>query len=130
MGRIFPVVAALLIASGCDPVTFDSAAPFAPPEHFRWDYVATLVCMGFERDEAERRFEQVVWIHAINLRKEGRDIGGAWREPHRILLSKGPDASSPVRNHEAIHDVLQPGDHSHPAFGRPDRWDGCEVPPL
>lgn len=126
MRRLWAVVVLLTLAA-CEPITGLDGARRISGEPFRADFMRTADCVGISEDSASYLFSRTRWHHAPAL---PGDTAGLWVETYEIYLRDGEDASDVIRNHEALHLILQTGGHVLPAFGKPDRNDGCEIPPL
>lgn len=126
MRKLLTVVALLALAS-CDPITGLDGARRIDGAFFRSDFMATAECVGISEDSASYLFSRTRWYRAPGL---PGDTAGLWVGPYEIHLRGGYDEPPRLIHHETIHLIAQNGSHNHPAFGRLDRSDGCEVPAL
>lgn len=115
------VLAALLAASGCDPIVGleDTLPPNAVrmepgPDYAVW-YAQTEVCAGVSGD-----FEAVRWFEVPGERwwdpLRQQFAIATWRRPHDIYITTAHLGDELVVKHEVVHDLLRGGDQDDVRF--------------
>lgn len=105
-----------------------------PRRDWPFVYAAMERCVEEEGD-----FDRVEWFEADRIVSDhGGESSGLWLiaqgKPHGIaihrrVLEEPREFVNTVVQHEAIHEILQLGDHGHPVWcrcdARPERFDQC-----
>lgn len=103
----------VLCLAGCVAEPKDGTE-YAPPEVYREWWARVEQCSG-----RAGRFERIEWYWmegATFTADGGSGRVGMWYPGHRIYIAKPDTLRAFVVQHEMLHDLLNGGEHSDPAF--------------